>query len=342
MYQTINFENRDTQGPLMWFGREGFSMGSRVGTIYLLGYKGSVGSSTTNYYSVFRMFGQNASMTDASDPVVGVVDDNRSVIIKGMAVDETGIAGCLLYEVGGTAKNEVPPYHTAHGLFNNCLFSDQFGKTFMGNLGDHVDDPAFLTDLETNHPHAWLQLRGQSDRTPALIVEPGKIATNYVYRWFHGAIQFDGTNFFGTTKSAANVTNNYQFLQAGLPGNGSGITNLPAGTIVQTNFVLNTTYSNFIGRPVLLRGLATVTPASIVGMASLDIMVDQSGGLTFTRLGGTRLTTLIGSLVMPSDVEFGAHIAANANYYLTNSSTGTGNSTAIVGGTGQLTPLSKP
>jgi hypothetical protein len=117
---------------------------------------------------------------------------------------------------------------------------------------------------------------------------------------------------------------------------------LTSSDITQTNFVLNTVYSNYLSRPISIRGLVTITPASVIGVAEMDVMVDQTGGNTFTRIGGAKTSTLIGSLVMPNDLDFTVLLSVNANYYLTNSSTGIGNASSIVSGTGQLVPLSKP
>jgi len=160
------------------------------------------------------------------------------------------------------------------------------------------------------------------------------------------AVIFGITNTFGTvtiggvgttTLGGPNWTTVGAFI-----GNGPSLTNLPSASITQTNFVLNTIYTNDCGRSASIRGVATITPASVVGVAALDVMVSQNGGSTFTRLGGPRVTTLIGTLVMPLDQEFAAYLASTARYYLTNNSTGAGNSAAIVSGTGQFIPMSKP
>lgn len=126
-------------------------------------------------------------------------------------------------------------------------------------------------------------------------------------------------------------------------GNGNGFTNLQSGTITQTNFVLNTVYSNALGRVVIANGTARLSTAGVTGYAALDVMVDQIGGSTFVLAGGAKVfTTIAVSLVGTNDIPFTVFMSANARYYFTNSSSGAGDFAAIVSGTGQVTPLSKP
>jgi len=106
-------------------------------------------------------------------------------------------------------------------------------------------------------------------------------------------------------------------------------------TLSQTNFVLNTVYTNS-ARVAHVRANASHSLAAVVGVSRLRLYADQSGGNTFTVVAQSAVTTLITSLVTTDDREVGAWLAANATYYWTNSSTGVGNGSSIASGTGQI------
>lgn len=111
-------------------------------------------------------------------------------------------------------------------------------------------------------------------------------------------------------------------------------------TITPTNFVLNTVYTNGSGVVQDLSVSAALTVAAVTGDASLDLMVDQAGGTTFALgkrigIGTTIAVTLAGTYTNSI-----AHSISNlATYYFTNSSAGSGNSSSIVPGTGQIVSI---
>ena len=107
-------------------------------------------------------------------------------------------------------------------------------------------------------------------------------------------------------------------------------------TIVQTNFISGLVYSNDTTKTLDFGMSVTLTPASVVGAANLTLVVTNAT-TGFNAVIPTSLTTLIGSLVMPSTVRVGGvFIPANSTYWLTNVSTGAGNSATPVAGSGLL------
>lgn len=114
-----------------------------------------------------------------------------------------------------------------------------------------------------------------------------------------------------------------------------GTTYAVVPVLTQTNFTLNTVYTNS-ARVAHVRANSSHSIAAVVGVNQLRLYADQAGGTSFALVAQASVTTLITSLVITENRELGAWLAANATYYWTNSSTGVGNSSAIVSGTGQI------
>lgn len=122
-------------------------------------------------------------------------------------------------------------------------------------------------------------------------------------------------------------------------GNGTGAATNVAYQIM-TNFVLNTTYTNTSGGPMLVSSMVRVHTAAVNGDASIDLMVDQAGGTTFIPFGGLRLgTTVAVTLAMDYTNSTSTTISNLASYYWTNSSAGAGNVGALIAGTASYTAL---
>lgn len=111
-----------------------------------------------------------------------------------------------------------------------------------------------------------------------------------------------------------------------------------ATTIVQTNFVLNTVYTNG-SQAVIAMATASLVGATVSGQAALDLMADQAGGTTFVLTKRTAMTTTI-SLALSVTNQIAGILSPSATYYFTNSSVGSGNSSSIIAGTGQTITIS--
>lgn len=117
-----------------------------------------------------------------------------------------------------------------------------------------------------------------------------------------------------------------------------GVT-IPA-TITGTNFIANQFYTNKSGSVQLLDASIALITAGVSGVAAMDLMVDQSGGNTFALADRLAISTLITSLAMNFTNNIACALSNNAVYYFTNTSSGSGDSSAIVPGTGELITLS--
>jgi hypothetical protein len=112
---------------------------------------------------------------------------------------------------------------------------------------------------------------------------------------------------------------------------------IPFTPPVTGDFVANTVYANTNAKPIIIHAQARLTPASVAGAAQFDVMASPTGhGTSYTKIGGAKLVTIIGSLVTPIDSDFTAFIGSGNYWYVTNSSTGAGNSAAIVTGSCQI------
>lgn len=128
-------------------------------------------------------------------------------------------------------------------------------------------------------------------------------------------------------------------LSGGGSGNGTG-TATNVAYQVMTNFVLNTVYTNISGGPMLISSLARVHTAAVNGDASIDLMVDQAGGITFIPFAGIRMGTIVAvTLSMDYTNSVSTTISNLASYYWTNSSIGAGNVGALIAGTASYTAL---
>src|SRR6266702_1600451 len=110
-------------------------------------------------------------------------------------------------------------------------------------------------------------------------------------------------------------------------------------TISSNAPVLNTTYTNTSGSIQLVEGAFSLTTTGVVGQASADIYIDQAGGTAFVRHPISAVTSLLTSIAQSYTNTFSIAVSNNATWFLTNSSAGTGDSAALVTGSGQLITL---
>jgi len=130
----------------------------------------------------------------------------------------------------------------------------------------------------------------------------------------------------------ANGSTNYSVAVSG-----GGVT---TPTITQTNFVANTVYTNKSGSVQLLDATVALITTGVSGAAAMDLMVDQSGGNTFTLADRLAISTAVTTIAMNYTNNLFSSLSNNACYYFTNTSSGAGDSSVIVPGTGSLTTLS--
>jgi len=119
--------------------------------------------------------------------------------------------------------------------------------------------------------------------------------------------------------------NNTQLVASLTSSNGS--------YFIITNFVFNTVRTNTSGAMQFVNGFGWVHTAAVNGRASLELMVDQRGGTTFTRQAGFGVDTVV-AVTLATDYTntFSWPLSNAATYYITNSSDGSGNSAALING----------
>lgn len=108
--------------------------------------------------------------------------------------------------------------------------------------------------------------------------------------------------------------------------------------ITQTNFVLNQLYTNLTGGGIAVHALASLTTAAVSGSSEMDLMVAQTGS-TFSMIDGPKLITSISAVTGAMQFGINGSVQTNGIYYFTNSSSGAGDSSSIVSGSGQVTGL---
>lgn len=108
--------------------------------------------------------------------------------------------------------------------------------------------------------------------------------------------------------------------------------------ITQTNFVLNQLYTNLTGGGIAVHALASLTTAAVAGSSEMDLMVAQTGS-TFAMIDGPKLITSISAVTGAMQFGLNGSVQTNGVYYFTNSSSGAGDSSSIISGSGQVTGL---
>ncbi len=123
-----------------------------------------------------------------------------------------------------------------------------------------------------------------------------------------------------------------------VPADVQGVT-IP-NTFTQTNIVANQLYTNTSGSLEIFRGAVRLVTAGVSGQSAFDVMVDQSGGNTFSLFARSAMNTIITSIAQNHTNDLTVALSNNAAWYTTNTSSGAGDSSALVPGTGQLIILS--
>lgn len=159
--------------------------------------------------------------------------------------------------------------------------------------------------------------------------------TNYMFSKVSGSlfcITFTALTNFNSAPNP-NLTNILVTWGDSLTGNGSvnsliigAATNVPSFTLVNTNFISGTLYTNQTGRPILVQVNATLTVAAVAGNS---IMALEALGNNTNKVS---MSTLLTSIAMSYTNMLSMWITNGGQYTFTNRSTGAGNSSGIIGG----------
>lgn len=118
-----------------------------------------------------------------------------------------------------------------------------------------------------------------------------------------------------------------------ISGNGSGLTNVTSLTM--TNFISGRFYTNVAIANQLIRCACTLTTTGVVGRAEMDIVSGNT-------IGGATITA--SAVLLTTNTTFNANnfmdlttVVTNGQVYaFTNQSTGVGNVSTLVSGSGQI------
>lgn len=238
----------------------------------------------------------------------------------------------LIASSGGLTNNFIP---ALNGLGTNTTLEWLINGTFMDVLQTH---DTHGIDLD--------------------YVKQDLSAITVLFRTVDGAMTFpNGFSFSGTASggtfsgSGASLTGIplSGIAQSGASGgqvaqwNGSGwVPTSPTNgtaipiTIQATNFVLNTVYTNNSGTVIGVDASIALHGAAVVGSSAMDLYADQNGGNNFTLQDRVAVSTLLTSIVTDYTNSLSGFITNLGTYYFTNSSTGAGNLSSIVPGTGEV------
>jgi len=282
-----------------------------------------------------------------STNVNGTVSGSAGVAIFGSA--KVFLRGTKALAVGNA--NIVPVFYNSTPVFGSWSETDTnaitalFSQTYK--FGETV------TTVDTN----FLVLSGAGQGGPGNV--------NLQYKWdFTGTVFSNSATHFvtnsdgvpGPTTGIWRVLGGAQYRYISLTGflGPYAITNAstaPApnadylrttnfnvsalGDIAQSNFVSGVKYTNVIGRPISVRALGFYVPASVAGLAAMDLQVDQTQSGTFSIMSRVGEQTIVGSIVDTNYGDMSAFIMTNAVYVFTNASSGAGNSSGLIPGSGQ-------
>lgn len=144
------------------------------------------------------------------------------------------------------------------------------------------------------------------------------------------SVNQEGTATAALVAGYGATTNYTNFVNLGTYyGNGAGITNVTpnAPTLIQTNFLTGTLYNNTYGRPIQISASASLTTAAVAGMVQLSLEVagqvtNRASVLTAIGVVAGTATNAISSAIVP----------VGGTWYFRNTSSGTGDTAAAVGG----------
>lgn len=116
-----------------------------------------------------------------------------------------------------------------------------------------------------------------------------------------------------------------------------GVRDSGPSAMTVTNFVINQVYTNSNSNPILVNADVYLLTALINGSCSIDLMYSPTGNVNYVILSRVAIATLLtGGLSLPITNQICGVITNQGNYYFTNTSSGAGNSSGLVGN-GQIT-----
>lgn len=128
----------------------------------------------------------------------------------------------------------------------------------------------------------------------------------------------------------------YWFDGGQMNGNGAGLTNMAVMTL--TNFISGRVYTNFSNRTLLIHATGLLTVAATAGVSELDLSTGaNASGLTIAD--AAEIPTAAGSVAGTYRYSLNATVTNGQAYTFTNTSTGAGNSSALLSGTGRITSI---
>lgn len=103
-------------------------------------------------------------------------------------------------------------------------------------------------------------------------------------------------------------------------------------TVTQTNFVINQLYTNNNNGPQQVWANAVLTAAAVAGNTTLELIVDTQAGPTAISTNWSAMKTSVSTIAEVYTNTITGYCPPGDLYYFTNTSSGAGNSAAVLGG----------
>lgn len=195
-----------------------------------------------------------------------------------------------------------------------------------------------------------IELAATVDNTAGGVAEPFswsfgatgiKTSTNFSIIELYNTTNNISSNVVWSMDSFGNMTNAGSITSPKFYGDGSGLSNILVSdvvgtttnglTIIPTNMVLNTIYTNLYGYPVIVQAVSVVyTEASGAGRSSLTLSLTNNG--IGTNINSSQVTAVgIATGAMTNSFPTFT-VTNNGTFVFTDTSSGVGNSAAVVGG----------
>lgn len=326
-------------GTIGGFNDPGYSFA--IGGFFNGGENHWIYQDATNWNVQFPLGTNGASRDARNAPSVFVVDEKNNYVIVSnnikvgtnifMGYGNAGMSGgqgsALFTNAGGSGTLYLDPTQLSP-LGAAVLTNLQIQPSpATGTLG-RVLGLGFIAEWITNYnliigdgfagaPGIQISSVGNATKgtTAVLLYSP------YKFGW-----TTDGGGDIGTTNDArpANVyiknTNNCSILVMG------AITNVASFTLIQTNWIDGSLNTNQTGRPIYVVTPCKLTTTGVSGNASYSLQVP---GQTTNQFG---IATIVTSIAMSYTNQVSAFVPAGSTYTFTNTSSGAGDSGAILNG----------
>lgn len=111
-------------------------------------------------------------------------------------------------------------------------------------------------------------------------------------------------------------------------------TNTSPVVLTQTNFISGKLYTNLSGRPIYVQATAALTGALVNGSSEMDLKTGD--GASMSVVSSAKKNTILTGLTISDQYQIGAYVSTNTVYTFTNTSSGAGNASSLVAGSGQV------